>query len=119
MTNSYIKRAGQRFGAALQTIKSTFAPLLCAAAAFTAQAGHDNRFPDLPPLCDQIAAPADNKVVFQAMKALHIDARPLAAAFHDGIALVIACLGAIWLLSAGGIVSKPCSLLFMAENRVP
>ncbi len=56
-TYSYIDRAGQRFGPALKSV-------LCAAAAFTAQAGHDNRFPDLPAVCDQIAAPTDNKVVF-------------------------------------------------------
>jgi uncharacterized protein (TIGR03118 family) len=64
ITKSHIKRAGLRFGPAFESIKSTFAPLLCAAAAFTAQAGDDNRSPDLPPVCDRIAAPADNKVVF-------------------------------------------------------
>jgi FlaA1/EpsC-like NDP-sugar epimerase len=37
------------------------------------------------------------------MKALHIDARPLAAALHDGVALVLACVGAAWLLSPTGI----------------
>ena len=35
------------------------------------------------------------------MKSLHIDARPLAAALHDGIALTLACVGATWLLSSG------------------
>jgi FlaA1/EpsC-like NDP-sugar epimerase len=36
------------------------------------------------------------------MKALHIDARPLAAALLDGIALMVACVGATWLLAPAG-----------------
>ena len=36
------------------------------------------------------------------MKALHIDARPLAAALHDGIMLMVACVGATWLLAPAG-----------------
>ena len=36
------------------------------------------------------------------MKALHIDARPLSAALHDGIVLMLACIGATWLLAPSG-----------------
>ena len=61
---SYIKWAGRFFGPAIKSMKSTSALSLCVAAAFTARAGHDNREPDLPPVCDRIAASDDNKVVF-------------------------------------------------------
>ena len=37
------------------------------------------------------------------MKSIHVDGRALAAALHDGAALAIACLGAVWLLSTDGI----------------
>ena len=37
------------------------------------------------------------------MKPMHIDARPLAAALHDGIALVAAVLAAAMLLDSGGL----------------
>jgi len=48
------------------------------------------------------------------MKVLHIDARPLAAAFHDGIALAIACVGAAWLLSPTGIAGTDVDDLLLA-----
>ncbi|HET7400598.1 MAG TPA: nucleoside-diphosphate sugar epimerase/dehydratase, partial [Usitatibacter sp.] len=48
------------------------------------------------------------------MKVLHIDARPLAAAFHDGIALAIACIGASWLLSPTGIAGTDVDDLLLA-----
>jgi uncharacterized protein (TIGR03118 family) len=64
INNSYTKWAGQRFVPAFKSIKSAFASLVCVAAAFSVQAGHENRFPDLPPVCEQIAVPADSKVVF-------------------------------------------------------
>ncbi|MGE5094483.1 MAG: polysaccharide biosynthesis protein [Betaproteobacteria bacterium] len=48
------------------------------------------------------------------MKAFHIDARPPAAALHDGIALVLACVGAAWLLSPTGISSADIDYLTVA-----
>lgn len=60
----HIKLAGRFFRPAIQSMNSALALSLCAAAAFTARAGHDNREPDLPPVCDRIAVSDDNKVVF-------------------------------------------------------
>jgi len=40
------------------------------------------------------------------MKTIHVDGRALAAAFHDGAALAIACIGAILLLDIDGIGSE-------------
>ena len=48
------------------------------------------------------------------MKALHLDMRPFMAAFHDGIALVAAFLGAMWLLHPGGIPTADADLLAAA-----
>ena len=56
--------ADRSFGPTVKSIKSTLAPLLCAAAVVTAQAGANARFPDLPPDCAKIAAPEGNRVVF-------------------------------------------------------
>jgi FlaA1/EpsC-like NDP-sugar epimerase len=48
------------------------------------------------------------------MKTIHIDARPLAAAFHDGFALILACMGAAWLLSPSGIAAADVDDLAVA-----
>jgi hypothetical protein len=58
---SHIEWAGRRFGPAITSIKSA-AVLLCAAAALTAQAGTDNRAPEVP---QEIAVSSEtNKVSF-------------------------------------------------------
>lgn len=56
--------AGRCFGSAATSIKSAVALLLCAAAAFSAQAGAGSREPELPAVCDRIAVPEGNRVVF-------------------------------------------------------
>jgi hypothetical protein len=57
---SHIEWAGQCFGSAVRSIKSTALLLLCATAAWTAHAGTDNRAPDVP---DQISVSSEtNKV---------------------------------------------------------
>jgi FlaA1/EpsC-like NDP-sugar epimerase len=48
------------------------------------------------------------------MKTIHIDARPLAAACHDGLALILACMGAAWLLSPSGIAAADVDDLAVA-----
>ena len=63
MKKSQPNWAGRCFGPAVSSIKSTVLPLLCAAAALTSQADADNRSPDLPPICERITPPSDNKVV--------------------------------------------------------
>src|SRR3954470_3527886 len=60
-----VKWAGRFFGAASTSIKTTLPLLLCAAAALTARAGGDDRLPELPPVCDRIAAPEGNSVAFR------------------------------------------------------
>ena len=67
MNKSYIEWAGRCFGPAVKSIKPTVVLLLCTAAApFGAQAGADNRAPDLPAVCAKIAVPEGNKVCFHA-----------------------------------------------------
>lgn len=61
MKKSYIERAGRCFGPAVTSIKSAAALLLCASVAWTAQAGADNRAPEVP---EEIAVPANHKVHF-------------------------------------------------------
>src|SRR5829696_7702319 len=46
------------------------------------------------------------------MKTIHVDGRALAAAFHDGAALAIACIGAILLLDIDGIGPEQWGDLF-------
>ena len=64
MKNSYINWAGRSFGPAVKSIKAAAAVLLCAAGALTAQAGEDNRAPEVP---SQIAVEPGNKVHFHAL----------------------------------------------------
>jgi hypothetical protein len=59
-----IQWAGQCFVPAIKLMTSTAVLLTCAAAALYAQPAHDNREPDLPPVCERIEPPADNRVVF-------------------------------------------------------
>lgn len=59
--NSYIEWAGRCFGPAVISLKSGAALLLCAAATITAQAGADNRAPEVP---QQISVGDTNKVHF-------------------------------------------------------
>ena len=59
-----IQWAGRCFVPAIKSIRSTAVLLTCAAAALQAQPAHDNREPDLPPVCERIEPPADNRVVF-------------------------------------------------------
>ena len=61
MEKCHIEWAGRCFGPAVNSTKSTVALLLCAAAAFTAQAGTDNRAPEVP---DAISVGDTNKVSF-------------------------------------------------------
>jgi hypothetical protein len=61
ITKSHIEWAGRRFGPAITSIKSA-AVLLCAAAALTAQAGTDNRAPEVPEQID--VSSETNKVSF-------------------------------------------------------
>jgi hypothetical protein len=61
ITYSYIESAGRCFRPALTPIKSGTALLVCAATALTAQAGTDNRAPDVP---QQIVVEGNNKVHF-------------------------------------------------------
>ena len=56
--------AGRYFAPAFTSIKCTLAPLVCAAAVCTAQAGAEARFPELPLMCDKIAAPEGHSVAF-------------------------------------------------------
>jgi uncharacterized protein (TIGR03118 family) len=58
-----LKWAGQTFGPAVTSIKSAALLLLCAAAALSARADNGRPAPDLPPICEKIAPPADNRVV--------------------------------------------------------
>jgi hypothetical protein len=59
---SHITGAGRYFGPAVKSIKSTVAVLLCATATLAAQAGTDNRAPDVP---QQIVVSSEtNKVSF-------------------------------------------------------
>src|SRR5512141_3476007 len=46
------------------------------------------------------------------MKAMHIDARPLAAALHDALALGFAWLAATWLLRVEGVSANELADLF-------
>jgi uncharacterized protein (TIGR03118 family) len=62
--NSKLQRAGRRFGSAFTSLKSTAALLLGALPALTAYAAADARFPELPPLCDAIAAPDGDRIAF-------------------------------------------------------
>jgi uncharacterized protein (TIGR03118 family) len=64
MRSSQINWARRCFGPAANSIQSTLALLLCATAAVTVRAADDHRFPELPPVCDQIAAPEGSKTVF-------------------------------------------------------
>src|SRR5689334_1686060 len=61
MKNSHIEWAGRCFGSAVISLKSGAALLLCAAATMTAQAGADNRAPEVP---QQISVGDTNKVHF-------------------------------------------------------
>jgi uncharacterized protein (TIGR03118 family) len=65
ITNTEFHWAGRYFGPAFTSIKSTIAPLLCAAAVCTAQAASDARFPELPPICEKIAAPEGHSLAFE------------------------------------------------------
>jgi hypothetical protein len=58
---SQIEWAGRCLAPAVKSIKATVALLLCGTAALAAQAGVDNRAPEVP---TQIAVPAGNKVHF-------------------------------------------------------
>jgi uncharacterized protein (TIGR03118 family) len=60
---SVTERAGRWFGPAVNSIKSTLALLLCAAAAVTARADADCCLPDLPAACDKIGVPEANKLI--------------------------------------------------------
>ena len=57
--------AGRCFGPAITSFRSALALLLCAAATLTARAGADSRVPELPLVCEKIAAPEGNKVAFR------------------------------------------------------
>jgi hypothetical protein len=57
----HMKSPGRCFGLTLTYIKSTAALLVCAATVLTAQAGTDNRAPDVP---QQIVVEGNNKVHF-------------------------------------------------------
>jgi uncharacterized protein (TIGR03118 family) len=57
-----IKWARRCFGPA-SSIQSSLALMLCAAT-LSARAASDNRVPELPPVCDRIAAPEGSKMVF-------------------------------------------------------
>ena len=61
MKNSHIEWAGRCFGLAVTSLKSSAALLLCAAATMTAQAGADNRAPEVP---QEISVGDTNKVHF-------------------------------------------------------
>jgi len=61
MKNSRFEWAGRCFGPAIVSLKSTAALLLCAAATITAQAGADNRAPEVP---QEISVGDTNKVHF-------------------------------------------------------
>ena len=54
------------------------------------------------------------------MKPMQVDARPIAAAFHDGLALVLAILAAAWLLDPAGLDdAKLQGLIAMFAIAVP
>jgi uncharacterized protein (TIGR03118 family) len=59
-----LQRAGRHFGSALTLFKSAAALLLAAAPALTVHAAPDARFPELPLVCDTIAAPEGDRVAF-------------------------------------------------------
>jgi hypothetical protein len=61
MRNSHIEWAGRIFGSAVTSLKSGIALLMFTAAALTAQAGTDNRAPEVP---DTIGVGDTNKVSF-------------------------------------------------------
>jgi hypothetical protein len=62
MNNSHINGTGRSFGATVHSIKSGLVLLLCAAAATAAQAGADNRAPEVPDI--HLVVEAGNKVSF-------------------------------------------------------
>jgi hypothetical protein len=62
MNNSHITETGRSFGATVNSIKPGLVLLLCAAAATAAQAGTDNRAPEVPD--DALVVGAGNKVAF-------------------------------------------------------
>src|SRR5262245_10607165 len=61
LKNIHVKWAGRNFGSAVTSITSPVAVLLCAAATWTAQAGTDNRAPEVPAT---ISVGETNKVHF-------------------------------------------------------
>ena len=65
MNRLQIHWSGRFFGPAITSTRSALALLLCAAAALTARAGADSRAPELPLVCEKIAAPEGNKVAFR------------------------------------------------------
>ena len=65
MKKTQVHWAGRCFGPAITSFRSALALLLCAAATLTARAGADSRVPELPLVCEKIAAPEGNKVAFR------------------------------------------------------
>jgi uncharacterized protein (TIGR03118 family) len=64
MRNSITYWACRCFAPAATSFKSTLVLLLCAAAALPARAADDIRVPELPAVCERIAAPEGSKTVF-------------------------------------------------------
>jgi hypothetical protein len=112
MKKSHIKWAGRCFGPAVKSIKSAAVLLLCAAAVpLAAQAGTDNRAPEVP---DDIVVPAGNKVQFHAF-AIGVqiytwngsswgNAVPEATLFHGEGVVAIHFAGPTWESNSGSRV---------------
>jgi hypothetical protein len=65
MNKSHISLAGRFFGSAIKSVKSAAVLLLCAAGLpLAAQAGADERAPDLSTVCSSLTVPEGNKVCF-------------------------------------------------------
>ena len=77
MKRSQLKPAGRRFGPAIKSLQSTLALLLCATAALTTQAADAAREPELPLICDKIAAPEGSKVEFDAVGFAYVPGTPV------------------------------------------
>jgi len=130
MKNSHFNWAGRSFGPAVKSIKAGAAVLLCAAAALTAQAGADNRAPEVPN--NEIAVEAGNKVHFQALGiGVQIytwngsswgSAVPEATLFHGEGVVAIHFAGPSWQSNSGSTVVgalPPLKHVIVDQTAIP
>jgi len=128
--DSHIEWAGRCFGSAFTSVKSGTALLLCAATALTAQAGADNRAPEVP---DQIVVHDNNKVHFHGFGvgfqvytwngSIWGSAVPEATLFDDeGNIVAIHFAGPTWQSNSGSTVAgklPPSGAVIVSTNAIP